>query len=269
MNPPAPDLTVSYGPGPDRVADLRLPAGAGAAPLVVVVHGGFWRAEFDRAHVGPQSAGLAAAGWAVATIEYHRVGQPGGGWPGTFDDLALAVDTLPDLCARETLDRTDGRHVDAGRVVLVGHSAGGHLALWAAARHRLPVGSRWRRDTAPPLRGVVSLAGVADLALAGRLHLGEDAASALLGGDETTVPERWEAADPAARLPLGLPVMLVHGAADEIVPVAVSRSYAGRARAAGDFPTGRELAGTGHFELIDPLSTAWPAVLEAVAALLV
>jgi acetyl esterase/lipase len=257
--PPA-DLTLRYGPGPDHVLDVRLPAGRGARPLVVVLHGGFWMAEWDRAHAGPQSAGLAAAGYVVATPEYRRVGQDGGGWPGTFDDVARVVDALPALVGDALADR-----VDLGRTVLVGHSAGGHLALWAAARHRLPAASRWHRPEPPAVRGVVSLAGVTDLAMADRLHLGGDATRLLLGGPADERPERYAEADPAARLPLGVPVSLVHGTADEQVPVELSRRFAARAAAAGD-PVGlTEIAGVGHFEVIDPLSSAWDAVLAAVA----
>src|SRR5262249_20385635 len=150
---PPPDLVLSYGPGPDHVADLRLPprrAGAlpaGApppvtrpAPLVVFLHGGFWRAAFYRTHIGPLSTALAAAGFAVCVPEFRRTGQRGGGWPGPFDDVAAAVDTLPALVR----DAADAGRVSDEPALLAGHSAGGHLALWAAARHRLPPGSRWR-----------------------------------------------------------------------------------------------------------------------------
>jgi pimeloyl-ACP methyl ester carboxylesterase len=151
--------------------------------------------------------------------------------------------------------------------VLVGHSAGGHLALWVASRHRLPASSRWHRPTPVPLAGVISLAGMADLVDAEELGLGEHAARALLGGSPAEVPERYAAASPAQRLPLGGRTVLVHGTADEEVPVGCSRTYARRAIAAGDDVRTVELEGIGHFELIDPRSAAWPAVLKAVAAL--
>src|SRR5579884_2278738 len=124
---PPPDLTLRYGPGPDHVADVRLPPArpGGAAPLVLFLHGGFWSAEYDRAHTGSLAAGLAAAGYLVCTPEFRRAGQEGGGWPGTFDDVSAAVDKLPGL-----VDGAIGAvHADARRVVLAGHSAGGHLAL--------------------------------------------------------------------------------------------------------------------------------------------
>lgn len=258
---PAPDLTLRYGPEADHLVDVRLPPGDGPAPLVVVVHGGFWRAAYDRAHAGPQSVALAAAGHVVATVEYRRVGMPGGGWPGTLDDVALLTDTVPGLVAEATDHRAD-----AARVVLVGHSAGGHLALWAASRHRLPGTSPWRRAAPLPVRGVVSLAGVSDLALADELHLGDDATRAFLGGSAAEEPQRYAEANPAVLLPSGAAI-LVHGTADQQVPVEVSRWYVEKAQTLGAPVRLKELAGTGHFELIDPTTRAWPVVLDAVAEL--
>src|SRR5690242_9533275 len=159
---PPPDFVVSYGPGDDQVADVRLPAQSARprpAPLVLFLHGGFWRAAYDRAHTGPLAEALAAAGFAVCTPEFRRTGQAGGGWPGTFDDVAAAVDALPGLVAEVAGAAADV--VDVGRVVLGGHSAGGHLALWAAGRGRLPETERWHAS-ASGVVGVVSLAGVCD-----------------------------------------------------------------------------------------------------------
>ena len=242
------------------MADVRLPSDAGARPLVVVVHGGFWMAEFDRAHAGPQSVGLVDAGYVVATVDYRRVGQRGGGWPGTFDDLAALTDAVPALVA----DALPGR-VDTTRTVLVGHSAGGHLAAWAAARHLLPQDSPWRR--ASPLDvGVVSLAGVLDLELSEQLGLGAHAARRLLGGSPRRRPDRYALADPAALLPTGGRLIAVHGTRDDTVPAAMSRRYVDRALSAGDQAELLEIGGCGHFELIDPLSAAWPTVLAAAAA---
>ena len=256
----APDLTLSYGPLPEHLVDVRLPSGRDPAALLVVVHGGFWGAEWDRAHAGPQSEGLADAGYVVATVEYRRVGMPGGGWPGTFDDLAMVADVVPGLVATET-GRVAAR--DAGPV-LVGHSAGGHLALWLASRHRLPASSPWHRSGPTPLAGVVSLAGMGDLVDASERGLGDHAAAALLGGEPGDHAERYAVASPARWLPLGVAAVLVHGTADPTVPVQCSRSYAAKATGAGDDVELRELDGVGHFELIDPLSSAWPTVLAAV-----
>jgi acetyl esterase/lipase len=256
-----PDLTLSYGPLPEHLVDVRLPAGdavLGPAALVIVVHGGFWKAEWDRGHAAEQSAGLAAAGHAVATVEYRRVRMAGGGWPGTLDDMALLADTVPALVAAALPGR-----VAPGRTMLIGHSAGGHLVTWAASRHRLRPSSPWHRAGALPV-GVVSLAGVLDLGLAAALGLGGGATQALLGGEPDERPERYAVADPARLLPTGVPTVLVHGTRDEDVPVEVSRSYAAAAGAAGQQVALHELPDADHMALIDPGSPAWPAVLAAV-----
>ena len=261
-----PDRTLSYGPLPEHVVDVRLPPGDDPAPLVVVVHGGFWGAEWDRAHTGPQSEALADTGYVVATVEYRRVGMAGGGWPGTFDDLALVADVVPDLVAAET-GRVASPSTGPVRPVVVGHSAGGHLALWQASRHRLPSSSTWHRSSPTPLAGVVALAGMGDLVDADARGLGDHAAGALLGGSAARHPDRYDLASPQRWLPLGVRTVLVHGAVDAAVPLECSRTYARKATAAGDDVALVELDGVGHFELIDPLSTAWPAVLAAVRRL--
>lgn len=258
---PPPLLTVAYGDLPDQVADVWMPDGDGvrSVPLVVVVHGGFWRAEYDRRHARPQCAALAAAGYAVAAVEYRRIGA-GGGWPATFDDVTLALDTVPALAAAAAPG------VDAGRVVHVGHSAGAHLAVWTASRHRLPAGSRWSStERQPRPDGVVSLAGVLDLGAADALDLDGGAVRALLGGDPAARPDRYAVADPLRLAPAGVPVVLLHGTDDPQVPPEFSRRYA---VAAGPAATLTELPGIEHFGLIDPESAAWPAVLAAVAGLL-
>ncbi len=256
---PPPDLSLAYGPRPEHVVDVRLPPAQDPAPLVVVVHGGFWKRGYDRSHAGPQSAGLAAAGHVVATVEYRRVGRLSSGWPGTFDDVALLADTVVGLVAAATPGR-----VDTARVCFVGHSAGGHLVAWIAARHRLPAGCRWRTE-APTAAAVVPLAGVVDLAVADRLGLGGNAARGLLGGPPRRRPGRWAVADPARLLPTGVRTVLVHGTADRVVPVEVALSFVGAARASGDEVVLHELPGVEHYALIDPLAPAWPMVLAAVA----
>lgn len=255
---PAPpsDLTLRYGPDSEQIADVWLPQ-SGPASLVIFLHGGFWRAEFDRAHTAPLAAALAAAGYAVCTPEFRRVGQPGGGWPGTFDDVAAAVDGLPGLAAAAA---GPGR-LATRQLVLAGHSAGGHLALWSAARHRLPASSPWHAVGRFHL-GVIALAPVSDLAACHAEHLGDDAADALMGGGPDRYPERYALADPAALLPMGTEVRIVHGSRDHRVPCRMSRDYAARAAEEGDRVSFDELP-CGHFEPIDPLSSAWPAVLAA------
>jgi acetyl esterase/lipase len=255
--PPA-DLTVSYGPHPDQVADVRFPpAGGGPVPLVLLWHGGFWRAAYDRAHLGPMASDLAGRGFAVASVEYRRTGPGaggGGGWPVTFTDVAEAADAVPVLIEKAAPGR-----VARDRVVYAGHSAGGHLAVWAALRDRLPAGAPGRAGSLPRVAGVLVLAPVIDLADAHRLGLDGDAVDALLGGGPEKVPDRYAATDPAALGTPGTRLMLVHGDRDSRVPVAMSRRYA---VATGSSLT--EVPGADHFAVIDPESAAWPAVLDAL-----
>ena len=257
---PPPDITLRYGPADDHIADLRLPPNSGTspAPLILFLHGGFWRAQYDRTHTGPLTSALAAAGYIVCTPEFRRTGQPGGGWPGTFDDVALAVDTLPTLIAT-----TVGS--SPGGLILSGHSAGGHLALWAAARPRIPATSPWHAPTRP-WRAVVALAPVSDLAACHTQWLDDGAADDLIGGSPDRYPDRYAQADPATLIPLSTPVHIVHGSHDDRVPASMSCDYTVRATAAGDTVVLDELPGCGHFELIDPLSPAWPAVLAVFQA---
>ena len=243
-----PDRTVAYGPDPSQVYDVRSPRARPARNVtVVVVHGGFWRAQWDRGHAAPQAAAFAADGFHVAVVEYRRVGMPGGGWPGTGDDVAAAVRAVR---ADTTLP---------GRCILVGHSAGGHLVAWAASQP-------W----ALGLAGAVSLAGCVDLAMTHRDHLGDDAARRLLGGAGPEVdPAAWEQADPARTSP-AVPVVLLHGLDDDSVPPAVSRSYLDAVTRSGDQHAQVRLAvipGCGHFDLIDPGHPAFERVLQAVRAL--
>jgi acetyl esterase/lipase len=253
---PAPDTTLHYGELPEYVADVYLPdAHDDTHTLVVVVHGGFWRAQYDRAHVRPMCHALAAAGCTVASVEFRRTGQPGGGWPGTFNDVAMAMDLVPALMS-------DVLSAPIPRRVLLGHSAGGHLVTWAASRPSLPTSSPWfRPDVGADL--VVDLAGVCDLRLAHAMGLDDDATGLLMGGGPDDVPERYAVADPAVLRPAA-PVVAIHGTEDDRVPVEVSRSYARALAAAGAPVRLVELTGVEHFALIDPLSPAWPSVLEAL-----
>ena len=263
---PAPDLVIRYGTGPEHVADVRLPksrtgAAVRPAPLVIFLHGGFWRVAYDRSHTGPMATALAAAGYAVCVPEFRRTGQPGGGWPGTFDDVAAAVDRSPALVR----DAAGPGVIADGPPLLAGHSAGGHLALWAAGRHRQGPDSAWR--SVPEARGVVVLAGVSGLADCSEQGLGDGAAAALMGGGPADFPRRYRDADPAALLPLGRPVRLVHGSLDDVVPASMSSHYAAIGRAAGDDTAATEVPGVSHVDVIDPLSPAWPHVMAAFEAL--
>jgi acetyl esterase/lipase len=223
---------------------------------VLFLHGGFWRDAYDRAHVGPLAAGLAAHGYPVATVEYRRTGAPGGGWPGTFDDVAAAVARVPDLVRAAAGTPAPAAVGEAAPFLLAGHSAGGQLALWAAAVQR-------RAE----LAGVLALAPVSDLRRAYQLDLDGGAVAALLGGGPDRFPERYAATDPTGLLPVRVPMALVHGDEDRQVPVRFSRDFAAAARAAGDRVRFTELPGVEHFGLIDPESAAWPAVLTALIGL--
>ena len=252
--PPA--RQIAYGDHPDQVGNLHLPLGEGPWPTVVLIHGGFWKWGWDRTLMTPLARDLAGRGFAAWNIEYRRVGQEGGGWPGTFEDVAAAADAVVGL---------DG--VDATRVVTVGHSAGGHLALWLAARHRIPVG---QPGSAPLVRpcGAVSQAGVTDLARGAADHLGDGACVALLGGRPEELPERYASTSLAALLPLGVPVLLVHGGRDEIVPPSQSRAYAHAATAAGDEVELVAFPGADHFDVIAAEHSGWTAVVERLPQLL-
>jgi acetyl esterase/lipase len=254
--------TVSYGRDRSQRADLHLPAGRGRAagpyPVMVLIHGGSWTARYGRIVMRGIAGDLVRRGWAVWNIEYRRVGN-GGGWPATFADVAAAIDLLPELDAP----------LDLERVSVLGHSAGGHLALWAAGRERLPAGAPGSLDGEPPVRlaRAIAQAGVCDLAGAyKRWHGG--AVRALMGGSPEELPERYAAADPIQATPLSIPVLLVHGTLDETVSVELSRSYERVARAAGGEVELVEIPGEAgrHRAHIDPRGEAWAAVTARLPA---
>jgi len=253
---------IPYGPDAFQFGDLRLPAGRGPHPLVIVIHGGCWLSAFaDLDLTAPLATALTRAGMATWNIEFRRVDNPGGGWPGTLLDVGSAVDKVRDL-ARD-------HPIDLDRVVVVGNSAGGQLALWAAARHRVPPESALfvRR----PLRvdGAVNLGGVADLIA---YHRESPVCGApipkLLGGALADVPERLRAASPAEMLPLGVRQIFVAGAHDTIVRPDHARRYVEAARRSGDDAHLVLVDDAAHFEVIAPGSSAWPQVESAIARLL-
>jgi acetyl esterase/lipase len=229
----APDATVAYGSGPDQVADVRYGgAQAERRPLVLLLHGGFWRPAYDRQHVAPMAMAIAAAGWTVASVEYRRIpGRP----DATLGDVRDAVQSLPSKLTRHN-----------GQAVLIGHSAGGHLALWAA-------------PTSRAVTGVLALAPVADLKLAHAENLGSGAVMLFLGVDPSQRPD----VDPRLLDPSPARATIVHGANDDTVPISISEAYLSSHPAVRL----RRLPETGHFAVIDPLSAAWPTVLEELLAL--
>jgi acetyl esterase/lipase len=236
-----------YGPAPAQVCELHLPDGTPRA-VAVLVHGGFWRALYDRSMQHDVAADLVARGWAVWNVDYRGVGEgpsSGGGWPATFEDVATAVDLLADV---------PGLPLD--RVAVVGHSAGGQLALWIAGRHRLPPGGP---GAAPRVRPVaaVAQAGLVDLVTAAREGVGDGAVVDVLGATPDAEPGRYTLTSPVALVPLGIPVLLVTGDADDTVPPALSASWAAAARAAGDDVTLHVEPGEGHMGHVDPASRMW------------
>ena len=243
--------TLSYGTLPSQEGDLYLPLGS-RLPVVCLLHGGFWRMPYGRDELGAVAADLAARGFAVWNVEYRRLGAPGGGWPGTFHDVAAAIDHLEDFLA-------DGVDLDLDRVTVAGHSAGGHLALWVAARNRPPA-------LAAPARvrpfAVAGLAPISDLARTHAGAAGNGAVNELLGGSPGERPERYAAASPIEMLPLGVRQLIVHGVQDEALPIDMSRDYAAAARAAGDAVELVELPAAGHMDSVDPASAAHHALRD-------
>jgi acetyl esterase/lipase len=239
-----------YGPHASQRADLHLPRGAGPHPVVVLIHGGSWHKRYGKLVMRGLAADLVRRGRAVWNIEYRRLGE-GGGWPSTFEDVAAAIDHLAGL---------EGAPLDLEDVSLIGHSAGGHLALWAAGRARLPAGAPGTGPAIHPRRAV-GQAAVCDLAGAYRRWHG-GAVQALMGGSPEELPERYAAGDPIELVPLGMPALLVHGTEDRTVSVKLSRSYAERALACGAQVELVELAGVagGHRAHVDPRGEAWAVV---------
>ncbi len=257
---PGADERIAYGPDASHFGDLRRPLGDGPHLIVVVVHGGSWRAQYSLEHIGHLCAALTREGFATWSLEYRRLGQEGGGWPGTFQDLAQGVNALRDVAG--------GRDLDLSRTVCIGHSAGGHLAFWLAGRSRIPDGDPLHDPSPLPLLGAVSLAGSVDLRRGSELRLSNGAVDELLGGSAALVHARLATASPYELLPLGVPQVLIHGEQDDIVPIEISRRYRDEAARLGEPVELVELENAGHFEVIDPRTDAWPAVLGAVQRLM-
>jgi acetyl esterase/lipase len=240
-----------YGDHARQVADLHRPRGRGPHPVVVVLHGGYWQPPYTKLVMRPLCIDLVRRGFAAFNVGYRRLGRDGGGWPQTFEDVAAAIDTLAAPELREA-------NLDLERVTLVGHSAGGLLALWAAGRDATRAGTPGAGPRVSARSGL-AMAAVCDLARAG------EPARDLLGGTPLDVPERWSQADPMRRIPLAVPVALVHPTRDETVPVAHSRAYVSAARAAGAEAALVETPG-GHRAPIDPASEAWKVAAQLLSA---
>ena len=243
--PPVAGQRIRYGPGEFHFADLRMPAGSGPHPVVIVIHGGFWRAAFDLIYMGHVCAALTRAGFATWNVEYRRIGHDGGGYPGTLDDVVAASAHLKHVPS-----------LDLARVAAIGHSAGGHLALWLATSKR-----------GMPLRGAVSLGGVADLRRGWELGLSNTVVADFLGGSPAEYPDRYRKASPIENLPCEVPTRLIHGEADETVPIEIAERFEAAAVRAGDDCRLIRLPRAGHFEVVDPCSREWPVIERTIQEL--
>ena len=236
------DHRLSYGSLPLQFGDLRLPKQVATHPVVMMIHGGYWRAKYGLEYTGHICDALAKKGIATWNIEYRRVGDPGGGWPGTAHDVASAYRFLHQNSKKYDLDST--------RIVVMGHSAGGHLAFWLAANE-------------PLITRVVSLAGVLDLQQAWSLHLSDDAVVDLLGGTPAQVPEHFKEADPLHLSIKNAAQWVVHGTADADVPISLARTYVAAKHAEKVHFV--ELAGADHFEIVDPSTNSWKTIEQTLS----
>jgi len=237
---------IPYGTDPFQFGELTVPSDDGLHPVVIVIHGGFWRAKYDLEYMRPVCESFAGAGLAVWNLEYRRIGNSGGGWPGTLNDVAAGAGYVASMAERFQLDLS--------RVIAIGHSAGGHLAFWLAAQKTL-------------LTAAVSLAGVVDLRRAWELKLSNAAVADLLGGSPEDVPDRYDFASPIEQLPFGIPQKLFHGTIDDAVPIEISKRYVQVAQLRGDNVQLISLQGAGHFDVLDPCTKEFGLVRDAVVNL--
>ena len=263
--PPKADHRLPYGSLPLQFGDLRLPkrAPGARAPVLVMIHGGWWQNAYDLAYFGFACEALRAAGVATWSVEYRRVGDAGGGWPGTMSDVAAGFEHVAELAKTYPLD--------VKRVAAAGHSAGGHLAFWLAGRRHIPAGSPLH-EPAPKLmpKAVVGLAGAVDLRLCVELEgvfrftNARPSAESLVGGSPAEVPDRYRAANPGELLPFGVPQVLLQGSQDQQIPPELPVRWAEAAKRQGDSVRLEILPGADHFDVVDPESKAWPAVMKAL-----
>lgn len=258
LTAPPPDHKIPYGPDPLQFGNLRIPKRAGPHPVVVFIHGGCWLAEYDIAHAGQIEQAMADSGFAVWSLEYRRVGNEGGGWPGTFLDIGRGADHLRTIAAQYSLD--------LNRVIASGHSAGGHFALWLAARKK--ISSKSELYVANPLtvRGVFALAPAPDLEGLQASGVCGKVIDRLMGGSPADRAERYAAASPMQLAPVGVPQVLVLGLKDASWSP-IGRSYYARTRVVGDTAVRLiEAPESGHFELVAPKTSTWPIVIGALRA---
>jgi acetyl esterase/lipase len=248
LPPPPADARIAYGNDPNQFGELRLPKGKGPFPVVMNIHGGFWRARYDLTHAGHLCAALTAKGAVTWNVEYRRAGNPGGGWPGTLEDIRSAYRFIAEISGRYNLN--------PAKALVMGHSAGGQLALCLAAYET-------------SVRRVVSLAGVVDLQQAWKLHLSNDAVAEFLGGKPDEVASGYHAADPMdLAVSHDTAQWLIHGASDDTVPSHFSRKYVEQKKKRGEDVHYLELPNAGHLDVIDPRSNAWSEVEKIVLRLM-
>ncbi len=254
------DYLVPYGEAELQIGELRTPLSQDTFPLVIFIHGGCWMSAYNLDHVSTVCADLVKEGYAVWTPEYRRVGNEGGGYPNTFKDIQESVDfarTLADIYP-----------LDLENVVVMGHSAGGHLALWLATQQNLAKNSRLYNPNPLPLKGVISLAGITDLTAYDKI--GNDCSTAvvkLMGGSATEMESRYYKGSPINLLPTNIPIRLIHGDKDNIVPISQSEAFAKKAKAKGDDVKVLTIEGGGHFDMASPYSAAWKVIKEELASL--
>jgi len=264
------DHRIPYGPDPSQFGDLWLPDPKIRAhpPVVVFFHGGWWQSEYDLGYAGYLCDALKRAGIAVWSLEYRRVGSTRGGWPATFQDAAAGFDFLPTLAKSYPLDLS--------RIFTMGHSAGGHLAFWLAGRVHIPSDNELSPLAKPsqPIRGTISLAGVVDLRLtidlSGYFTFAHDKAQvySLMGGRPADLPQRYQAGNPGDLLPFQAPQILIQGSADDQIPPALPARWAGNATRMGSHATVKIIPGADHLDVVDPNSSAWPAVMAQIKSMI-
>ena len=259
LKAPPPDHRIKYGDDSLQFGNLRLPKRPGPHPVVLFIHGGCWQSRYDIAHVGALEQALADSGFAVWSLEYRRVGNDGGGWPGTFTDIGQGADHLRELATHYALD--------LNRVIASGHSAGGQFALWLAARPKIAPSSALVAANPLKVHGVLALAPAPDLEGLHASGVCGNVINRLMGGSPADHPDRYAAASPMQLTPIGVPQQLVIGALDQSW-TPIGRSYIARANAAGDaLVEVVEAPESGHFDLLAPDTTTWPLVIGAMRRL--